>query len=107
LVSENFLNLANGWNHSMFDRKLGCIAGCFAVKDSSGFRVEEGKYIIVDSNELVQVRHLLLFEGEHKKHNVLSKVCFLVLFLYVVMLVILGLWKTQTFRFWLRSWFRN
>ena len=104
-VSENFFSLGDCWkNSSCTTKKIGCIVACEVIshpqevrfvgsdKTSSNptsppMRLSGSHYVVANSNELVQVKSILVYEGGEKEkhrwwekflHNVSLLVCLLI-----------------------------
>jgi hypothetical protein len=58
--------------NSCIGKKIGCIVGCGVIKDSSVKYVgtphknASGNYLVVENNEFVQVKHVLVFAENSK-----------------------------------------
>jgi len=105
-VSENFLTVGDVWKNSVFENKIACMVGCEAVNNPEKLRTAEGKYLIAESDELVQIKHLLVFEGSPRSNqnssSFLRRNFLLILFvLYILVLLFVRFRSSRSFRYYL------
>jgi len=103
LVAENFFSLgSSGWKKSMFSNKLGCIFGCEVVDNNPSVKyvgadqkntplfssanntVNKKNYLVVENEECVKVKHLLMFEIRTGTNS--TNKCIYMLGLYLLLL---------------------
>ncbi|XP_057304627.1 protein mono-ADP-ribosyltransferase PARP16-like isoform X5 [Hydractinia symbiolongicarpus] len=122
------------WKHSKLGQQASCVAVC-EILDHPGVKYQEKsaknrkrcaakntelgevpeKYFVVTSSDLVRVKYLLLFMDKPtktRKKGQSSWICFrhpvaCVLILYLLLLLLIGLWKSRTVQLYLKRHFKS
>jgi len=99
-VAEMFLRMGRGWKKSMFSHTLGIIGHAEVINSKEFVKYVaknphsgEEKYIVVTNNNCVQLKHLLLFEGQVKETTRWNR-CNLILMFYILILFIYGIFNS-------------